>query len=98
MIETILEAIFGGLIKFASSWLSQREATKAAQKSAQNTTKAEAQESTDRDATDNQVEADRESNNAQLQQVDRDAIGPDGVQRTSEDAAAAIAAANRSVR
>lgn len=98
MIETILEALFGGLIKFAFNWLSQREAARDATKAANATAKAEVHESTDRDATDNQVETDREKTHAEIDQADRDAAGPDSVQRTSEDAAAAITAANDSVR
>jgi hypothetical protein len=98
MIETILEAIFGGLIKWAASWLSAREASRSAQKAAIATGKAEVQQSVDRDATDSQVEADRETTNAELNQADSDAVGPNGVQRTSEDAATAVAAANDSVR
>jgi hypothetical protein len=98
MFETILEAIFGSLIKFASSWLAQREAARSAQTAQQKTAQAEAKEGADRDATADQVETDRENTDAQLAKADRDAAGPDGVQHAGEDAAAAIAAANDSVR
>jgi hypothetical protein len=98
MIETILEALFGGLIKFAAGWLSQREATRAAQKSAIAIQSAEVHESSDRDQTDSQVEVDRETNNAELAQAATDSTGVNGLRKQSEDINATIAAANRSLR
>lgn len=91
---TILASLFEWLF---GRWLNHREADALPRAQAQQA-KAEAAQASVRDSTDIRVQKDRETNNAELDKARSDVSGVDGLQRSNEDVAAAIAQANDRVR